>query len=189
MHPARLTRPLRRLSCFAALLAWSACQGPQGDPGPQGLVGPAGAVGPPGIPGAPGAANVLASAWVTACAADWRSDNDPQYFYLSFEEKAVTPALLDKGVVVAYYRDPKQKNVVLSLPSVTSQVSIGYFMRVADDRGTVNFDLTFARPRLVPIDFDLEFRWLLLPPNPGGRLQAVDWTDYAAVCHLLQVPE
>lgn len=124
-----------------------------------------------------------------AKAADWRSDNDPQYFYRSFDEKNITQPVLDKGMLVAYYRDPNRKDVVLSLPSVTDKLGIGYFLRFADGRGTVTFDLTYFRPRLVPIDFDLEFRWVIIPPTANGRQPAVDWTDYEAVRHTFNLTD
>jgi len=190
---------------FAVLTSWLACKGPQGEVGPQGAAGPTGvtgAQGSPGVPGnpgssgatgsagatgaqglqgVPGAVNVLASAWVTAKAVDWRSDNDPQYFYLGFDEKNVTQSLLDKGLVMAYYRDPNQKTVVLSLPSVTDRLSIGYFLQFVNNKGTVNFDLTYFKPRTIPIDFDLEFRWVIVPSSQGGRLKAIDWKNYEEV--------
>lgn len=188
MNSERLTHRFRRLAFFVAL-AGLACKGPQGDVGPQGPAGPVGTTGATGPQGAPGTANVLASPWVTANAADWRSDNDPQYFYVGFEEKNLTQALLDKGTVVAYYRDSNRKNVVLSLPSTTDKLSVGYFLRFADAKGTVNFDLTYSRPRLVPIDFDLEFRWVLIPANAGGRQEAVDWTNYEEVRRALNLAD
>lgn len=213
MKTERLTASLRWLLILGALTGWVACKGPEGEVGPQGAAGPTGATGatgtpgPQGIPGSvgtqgptgptgaqgpqgvPGAANLLTSAWTMAKAVDWRSDNDPQYFYVGFDEVRVTQAVLDKGMVVAYYRDPGRKNVVLSVPSVTEQASLGYFYEFTQNRGRINFDLTFFKPRLVPIDFDLEFRWIIIPPNPGGRLRAVDWKNYEEVRRELNLSD
>lgn len=206
MKTERLTASLRWFLIFAALTGGVACKGPQGDIGPQGAAGPTGATGATGTQGSPGsvgpqgpagptgaqgpqgvpgAANLLASAWTLAKATDWQSDNDPQYFYVGFDEANVTQAVLDKGMVVAYYRDPGRRNVVLSVPSVTEEASLGYFYEVTQNRGRMNFDLTFSKPRLIPIDFNLEFRWIVIPPNPGGRMAAVDWKNYEEVRRVL----
>ncbi|GAB2568869.1 hypothetical protein [Spirosoma areae] len=163
-----------------------ACKGPQGDVGPQGAIGPAG---PQGVQGVQGAANMLVSPWKMIAAADWKSDNDPLYFYTSFEDNNLTQAVLDKGLVMAYYRSPGQKSVVLSLPSVTEKLSIGYFFLVNQGKGVMNFDLSYFLPRNVPIDFDIDVRWIIIPPNPGGRLGAVDWTNYEDVKRKLSLPE
>ena len=166
------------------LISMYACRGPQGDIGLQGATGPTGAqgpVGPQGAQGAQGNANVITSSWMTVAAADWKSDNNPLYFHIGLDDKNITQAVIDKGVVMAYYRSPAQKTVVLSLPSVTDKVSIGYFFRVDQGKGTMNFDLSYFQPRNVPINFDLEFRWIIIPANPGGRTRAIDWSNYAAV--------
>jgi|GEM_PF-1251667 len=163
------------------LIGLNACKGPQGDVGPQGTTGTPGATGAPGATGpqgAQGAANLIVSSWTTVAAADWKSDNNPLYFYYGVDDKNITQAILDKGVVMVYYRSPAQKTVVLSLPSVTDKVSIGYFFRVDQGKGSINFDLSYFQPRNVPINFDLEFRWIIIPANSGGRVRAIDWADY-----------
>ncbi len=171
---------------FLLLISVCGCKGPQGEVGPQGQTGVQGV---PGPVGAQGAANLLVSAWTAVKATDWKSDNDPQYFYVGIEEKNITQAILDKGLVMAYYRNPGQKTVVLSLPSVTDKVSIGYFFLLNQGKGFINFDLSYFVPRKNPIDFDIEVRWIIIPPNPGGRLKAIDWTDYQAVKRELNLTE
>ncbi len=160
------------------LIGLNACKGPQGDVGPQGTTGASGAQGAVGPQGAQGTANLIVSSWTTVAAADWKSDNNPLYFYYGVDDKNITQAILDKGVIMVYYRNPAQKTVVLSLPSVTDKVSIGYFFRVDQGKGSINFDLSYFQPRNVPINFDLEFRWIIIPANSGGRVRAIDWADY-----------
>lgn len=167
--------------------ALSSCKGSQGDVGPQGTAGVPGAQGPQGTQGVPGTANLIVSSWTSVAATSWKSDNDPLYFYTGFEDKNVTQTILDKGSVMAYYRNPSQKSVVIPLPSVTDKVSIGYFFQVDQGKGFVNFDLSFFQPRKTPIDFDIEVRWVIIPPNPGGRLKAIDWTNYEDVKHTLML--
>ena len=168
------------------LIGLNACKGPQGDVGPQGATGPTGAQ---GSQGAQGTANLIVSSWTTVAAADWKSDNNPLYFYYGLDDKNITQAILDKGAVMAYYRSPAQKTVVLSLPSVTDKVSIGYFFRVDQGKGFMNFDLSYFQPRNVPINFDLEFRWIIIPPNPGGRVRAIDWGNYDEVKRELNLSD
>lgn len=165
----------------ALLVGLNACKGPQGDVGPQGTTGATGMQGAVGPQGVQGTANLIVSSWTTVAAADWKSDNNPMYFYYGVEDKNITQAIIDKGAVMAYYRSPAQKAVVLSLPSVTDKVSIGYFFRVDQGKGFMNFDLSYFQPRNVPINFDLEFRWIIIPPNPGGRARAIDWSNYDEV--------
>ena len=174
---------------ISVLINCLACKGPQGEVGPQGVAGPTGAQGAQGPQGAQGAANLIVSAWLPVNAADWKSDNDPLYFYTGVEDKNITQAIIDKGAVMAYYRTPGQKSVVLSLPSVTNKVSIGYFFQLNQGKGVMNFDLSYFLPRKVPIDFDLEFRWIIIPPNPGGRLKAMDWSNYANAKRELNLPD
>lgn len=172
---------------LTVMINFVACKGPQGDVGPQGAAGLTGATGAAGAPGAagaqgpPGAANLIVSSWTAIKATDWKSDNDPLYFYRSIEDMNITQAIIDKGLVMAYYRNSAQKSVVLSLPSVTDKLSIGYFFQLNQGKGLMNFDLSYFMPRRVPIDFDIEVRWIIVPPSPGGRLGAIDWTDYAEV--------
>ncbi|GAB4026163.1 hypothetical protein [Spirosoma gilvum] len=172
---------------FGILICFITCKGPQGDVGPQGVAGPTGQTGLQGPQGPQGVANLITSAWTMVKATDWKSDNDPQYFYIKLEDKNITQAVVDKGVVMAYYRNPAHPAVVLSMPSVTDKLSVGYFFLVDQGKGYMNFDLSFFIPRKVPIDFDTEFRWVIIPPNPGGRLAAVDWQDYEAVKRALNL--
>ena len=184
---------INQLLCWLLILSLTyctgACKGPQGETGPQGAAGAAGAVGPAGPQGAAGNANLIVSSWTPVSASAWKSDNDPLYFYTTFEDKNITQAILDKGFVMAYYRNPTQQAVVISLPSTTKIVSIGYLMRLDQGRGLMYFDLSFFQPRNVPIDFGLEVRWVIVPPNPGGRLAALDWTSYEAVKDALNLPD
>ena len=166
----------------ALLACLVACKGPQGDVGPQ---GPAGTQGPAVHAGT---ANLMASAWVTVPDSVWIGNNDSTYYIISREDANITQAVLDRGLVMAYYRNAGRDNVVFSLPTANEEMSLGYFMRVNGGRGTINFDLTFFQPRRTPIDFDLEFRWIVIPPNATtGRLKSLDWKDYEAVRRELEL--
>lgn len=192
MKQIRFNQPQFGLLVLVLIGILGACKGPQGDTGPQGAAGSAGAagaIGPAGPQGATGSASLIVSSWTMVSASAWKSDNDPLYFYTTFEDKNITQAILDKGFVMAYYRNPTQPGVVISLPSTTKIVSIGYLMRLDQGRGLIYFDLSFFQPRNVPIDFNLDVRWVIVPPNPGGRLATLDWTNYNAVKQALNLPD
>ena len=166
---------------FLFAILFVTCKGPQGDLGPQGSQGPQGTQGPAGPAGPPGTANIITSAWTKVPDSSWVPAGDSIYFEVAREDPAINQALLDKGMVMAYYRNFGRPSVVFSLPAANEELILGFFMRVRDGKGYMNFDLTFFKPRRTPIDFDLEFRWIIIPPNPGGRLKTLDWSNYELV--------
>jgi hypothetical protein len=175
---------MRFLSCkwllastlFTCLLA---CKGEDGAVGPAGPAGPAGAQGIQGVAGS--TANLVVSAWTKVASTAWVANQNSSYFLVSLDEKTITQANLDKALIMAYYRNSGRDNVVFSLPTANQDLALGFFMQVRDSKGTMNFDLTYGQPRLEPIDFDLEFRWVIVPPATGGRLKHIDWANYSAV--------
>ncbi|WAC09216.1 hypothetical protein [Dyadobacter pollutisoli] len=162
----------------------NACKGPNGDTGPAGPAGPAGtagAAGAAGPAGPAGAANLIVSAWVKIPGDVWMRNQDSTYFLVSKDDNNITQAILDSALVMAYYRNDGRPNVVFSLPSSNELLTLGYFMQVRENKGTMNFDLTFYERRLIPIDFDLEFRWIIVPPKARGRMKSIDFTNYQQV--------
>lgn len=150
--------------------------------GEDGAVGPAGPAGPQGTQGVAGStANLVVSAWTKVASTAWVANQNSSYFLVSLDEKTITQANLDKALVMAYYRNTGRDNVVFSLPTANQELALGFFMQVRESKGTMNFDLTYAKPRLEPIDFDLEFRWVIVPPATGGRLKNIDWANYSVV--------
>lgn len=158
-----------------------ACEGPDGETGATGPAGPQGPEGTQGVQGVPGAANVIVSPWVKVADSAWTPNRDSTYFLVSLKDERITRKVLDSCLVVAYYRNFGRTAVVFQLPSVTAELSLGFYMQFLNNEGTANFDLTYFEPRKEPIDFDLEFRWIIVPPGTGGRTKATDWRDYEKV--------
>ncbi|WP_342085478.1 collagen-like triple helix repeat-containing protein [Dyadobacter sp. OTU695] len=161
-----------------------ACKGPDGDTGPagpQGPQGPAGQNGAAGPAGPKGAANLIVSPWLKVPNTAWQRNQDSTYFLVTHTDNTITQAILDSALVMAYYRNEGRTNVVFSLPSTNEELTLGYFMQVQNQTGTMNFDLTYYAPRAAPIDFDLEFRWIIVPPDRRGRVNVADFKDYALI--------
>lgn len=85
----------------------SGSTGPAGPAGPTGATGPAGPQGPQGPQGPAGTANVIYSAWTAYNTANWSA---PTTFFgvlqrtYQVNTATITNAILDQGVVLAYYR-------------------------------------------------------------------------------------
>jgi hypothetical protein len=103
---------------------------------------------------------------------------DSTYFLVSHVDKAITQAILDSALVMAYYRNEGRTNLVFSLPATNEELTLGFFMQVQNKVGTMNFDLIYHSLHLMPVDFDLEFRWIIIPPNAKGRINVADLKDY-----------
>jgi hypothetical protein len=166
---------------IAFTIGMHACKGTDGDIGPAGAQGPQGTAGVAGPAGPAGAANLIVSAWTKVPANVWIRNQDSTYFMVSRDDNNITQAILDSALVMAYYRNEGRPNVVFSLPSSNELLTLGYFMQIRENKGTMNFDLTFYERRLIPINFDLEFRWIIVPPKARGRLKSIDFTDYQQV--------
>ncbi len=176
--------PLSGKTCFWIFLlicALIACKGSDGDVGPAGPQGPQGAPGQNGAQGPAGpagATNLMVSPWVKVPNTAWQRE-DSTYFMVTHADNNITQAILDSALIMAYYRNEGRPNVVFSLPSANEELTLGFFMQVQNQAGSINFDVTYYEPRLTPIDFDLEFRWIIIPPNKRGRISIADLKDYA----------
>lgn len=169
---------------IAVILCTGACKGPQGEIGPQGAAGTPGVKGDqgiqgvPGVTGKPGTANIIVSPWHKVPDSTWKSGQDSSYFEVSFADTNITQKVLDQALVMAYYRNFGRESIVFPLPAVNEELSLGFYLQMDDNKGSMNFDLLFFKPRTEPIDFDLEFRWIIIPNNNGGRLKSSDLKDY-----------
>ncbi len=166
---------------LAMILGFLACKGSEGKIGPQGSLGPVGPQGVTGPVGPAGQASMYTSAWLKVTSTMWVANQDSSYYLVTHEDATITQPILEKGLVMAYYRNAGRPGVVFALPSVTDELALGFFMQVQNGKGFMNFDLIYSKLHKTPIDFDLEFRWIIIPPNPGGRLKTFDWNDYEQV--------
>lgn len=181
------TIPFFGKSClwiFILICTILACKGPDGDAGqagPQGPQGTPGQNGAQGPAGPKGVANLIVSPWLKVPNTAWQRSQDSTYFLVTHQDNNITQAILDSALVMAYYRNDGRSTVVFSLPSTNEELTLGYFMQVQNQVGSMNFDLLYYAKRLTPIDFDLEFRWIIIPPNARGRINIADLKNYALI--------
>ncbi|SDE81625.1 hypothetical protein SAMN04487996_10777 [Dyadobacter soli] len=177
------TIPLPSKICLWIILLTAtilACKGPDGDVGPAGPQGPQGTAGQNGAQGPAGpkgVANLIVSPWVKVPNTAWQRE-DSAYFRVMRQDSIITQAILDSALVMAYYRNEGRSNVVFSLPASNEELTLGFFMQIENQVGSINFDVTYFKPRPIPIDFDLEFRWIIIPADARGRMNAADMKDY-----------
>ncbi|SEI56092.1 hypothetical protein SAMN05216327_102461 [Dyadobacter sp. SG02] len=180
------TIPLPGKNClwiFLLIYVLIACKGSDGDVGPAGPQGPQGTPGQNGAQGPAGpkgAANLIVSPWVKVPNTAWQR-GDSTYFSVTRPDANITQAVLDSALVIAYYRNEGRPNVVFSLPASNEELTLGFFMQVQNQAGSINFDVTYYAPRLTPIDFDLEFRWIIIPPDKKGRVNIADLKNYTLI--------
>ncbi|WP_158600318.1 collagen-like triple helix repeat-containing protein [Fibrisoma montanum] len=165
------------------------CAGPAGEPGPSGPAGPAGPQGPTGAPGPAGTANVITSSWKTVSQNDWViSTTNPRTASFVFADNNLTQTVIDRGLVLAFTRDPNATQVAEPMPFTYLDGSKESFVvRV----GNISFVYT-ATKNLVRTDlFGVQYRWIIVPSATlsGGRLAHVDWTNYAAVKEYLHLTD
>ncbi|EMS30926.1 Phage tail fiber protein [Mariniradius saccharolyticus AK6] len=170
-----------------------ACEGPEGPAGaigpagPQGVAGaqgPAGTKGPNGIQGETGTENVFFSNWITNT---WTRMPD-NYVWDTIPAPQITEEILNRGVVVAYYRDnstiPWAKiypvqiyqngNWIFTLESKSIKENLILFHGPSRNGGIVD--------AITTIPFS-QVRYMVIPGvNPAGRMNFPDLNDYKAVC-------
>ena len=190
--------------------------GPNGTVGPQGTTGATGAAGetgPAGQTGATGTANVIYSTWIArpypgngAGERPWNTQSFPSAttpafpsWLLSNPEPKVTKDIVDKGMVMVYYRVNPTSNNAEALPYSTQgvagngvpitmtysfSVSEGaIFIRVANTQ-LVAAGGTFGTPG------NGLYRYVIVPGGiANGRMAAIDWKNYAKVKAALNLKD
>lgn len=178
------------LFVFASFLL--ACEAPVGDVGPQGAAGAAGAKGDKGETGQKGTFNAIVSNWVTAD--KWLVFTTNSVYLSNFSEPKLTQQILDKGLILGFYRPAgeDESGVVLPIPDETANYSLGIsgFMNKTD--GTISIKLAFRsstvkNPNLE--DWNVKVRWIIVPPASTGRLQNIDWKNYNEVKKALNIQD
>ena len=175
---------------FTACLGISACEAPAGDVGPQGVAGVAGAKGAKGDTGSKGTFNAIVSDWF------------PVNFWLGsgvsygavFGEPKITQQVLDKGLILGFYRPAgeDESGVVLPLPDETANYSLGIAGFLLGGQGSISVNLIFRtlavkNPNLE--DWNIKVRWIVVPSASSGRLKNVDWKNYNEVKKALNIQD
>jgi hypothetical protein len=171
-----------------------ACEGPEGPigaigpAGPQGAAGnqgPAGTQGPTGTQGQMGADNVFFSSWITNT---WTRMPD-NFVGDTIPAPQITEEILNKGVVVAYYRDNSNSTFAKIYPVQIYQAGTQAWMFTLEMKSIKEKLIMFHGPTRVP-GFDAanvipfsQVRYMVIPGvTPTGRLNYPDFDDYEAVC-------
>jgi hypothetical protein len=171
--------------------------GPQGPTGAQGAAGAAGATGPAGKDGKDGAGssiNATTSPWLAIGQNDWNVyTQDSTYTNVYITEKLITPAVLEKGLVMAYLRFGTDIGYAEPLPFVLENGKVSFAPGYdATDGGFMEFYIDIYRRRAVP-PAGFNFRYVIIPDlkvvNPGGRQKAINWKDYNEVKKLLNLKD
>jgi hypothetical protein len=170
-----------------------ACKAPVGDVGPQGVAGAAGAKGDKGDAGQKGTFNAIVSGWSTV--SNWVGSSSGVSYVNNFAEPKITQQILDKGLILGFYRPAgeDESGVVLPMPDETANYSLGIagFM-LFGTQGTISVALNFRNlavknPNLE--DWNIKVRWIIVPPASTGRLKNVDWKNYNEVKKALNIQD
>ncbi len=167
------------------------CEGPQGEVGPQ---GPAGSKGDQGQKGETGTVNITTSAWISVAGKDWFSfDGDSTYYNIAFREPLITQNLLDKGLIVAYFRFNSDKKYIFPLPSylLSSKATISFYPNTDKPEPSIVFETEFEKPTSLVDAGTLDFRYIIVPEASlkSGRFKAVNWKNYDEVSKLLELKD
>lgn len=195
-----MNRLLASLLGLTLLIVIYACKGPQGEvgpAGPQGATGAAGATGPQGASGVAGA-GIIASPWSpTATQANWglADPADKTFFSLGIVyqptatlTQATFQRILDQGLVLIYGRFINDPGAVYLLPMYEENFSHLYAVP-NNDNNKIGVDLFYdfvEPPTRIP---SMQFRFVMVPPAPGGRLASIDWKNYAEVKKYLNLTD
>jgi hypothetical protein len=179
------------LFVFASFLL--ACEAPVGDVGPQGAAGVAGAKGDKGDTGQKGTFNAVVSDWATAL--NWFSSSNGVTHVHNFAEPKVTQQVIDKGLILGFYRPDgeNESGLVLPIPDETANYSLGIAGFMPFGQGTVSLALNFRNAGVANPNLEdwkkIKVRWIIVPPASTGRLKNVDWENYNEVKKALNIQD
>jgi hypothetical protein len=176
---------------MASSLSLLSCEGPEGPAGldglegAQGVQGATGAQGPAGPAGASGTSNVIYSPWITNV---WEKVPNPLFVQHTFAAPLITQAVLDKGVVLVYFKESADSNFIKILPSafyLNGELifTIDSFFELG--KLTVFHGISKA-PNGEGIETfrpDSQTRYIIIPGGVAGRIKyPVDFNNYEEVC-------
>jgi hypothetical protein len=179
------------LFVFASFLL--ACEAPVGDVGPQGAAGAAGAKGDKGDTGQKGVSNAVVSPWFSAL--NWIAASSGISFVNDFSEPKLTQQIIDKGLILGFYRPLGEdaSGVILPLPDETANYSVSIAGLIWFGQGTISVFLNFRNREVANPSLEdwrkIQVRWIIVPPASTGRLKNVDWKNYNEVKKALNIQD
>jgi hypothetical protein len=182
---------LRILLTLSLSLLFIACEGPEGPAGldglegAQGVQGATGAQGPAGPAGTSGTSNVIYSPWITNI---WEKVPNPLFVQHTFAAPLITQAVLDKGVVLVYFKESSDSNFIKILPSAF--YLNGELIFTIDSSAEVGKLTVFHGISKAPNGEGIETfspnsqtRYIIIPGGVAGRTKyPVDFNNYEEVC-------
>jgi hypothetical protein len=176
------------LLTMALSLSFVSCEGPEGPAGAdglEGLQGVQGATGAQGPAGPIGSANVIYSPWITNV---WEKVPNPLFVQHTFAAPLITQAVLDKGVVLVYFKESADSNFIKMLPS--AYYLNGELIFTIDSSAEVGKITVFHGISKAPNGEGLETfrpnsqtRYIIIPGGIAGRTKyPVDFNNYEEVC-------
>lgn len=181
--------------------------GGTGATGPAGPTGPQGPTGPTGPQGPAGTANVIYSAWTDFAAATWSAPTvsfgvTQRSYPVTYA--GITQTILDRGVVLVYYRFVGTGAGV----AFTSPFTFNYILATGQilrhDLRVGGFDMVYHNLSAVGTDPGTigtgnSYRFVIIPGGVAGRSATVNGTEFTAdqlramkyedVCNLLNIPQ
>ncbi|NEU67552.1 hypothetical protein [Spirosoma agri] len=123
---------------------------------------------------------VTVSDWIAIDANSWStSPKAPQMHVAGFVDSSVTNAVVENGLVVAFYRRSAD-DTVSPLPIAIGNQAISFTYYAMNDKGIVSFQQKAGQT------VDGEYRWIVVPKEAAKH---VDWTNYEAVKQELELSE
>ncbi|MCK8494164.1 hypothetical protein M0L20_20025 [Spirosoma sp. RP8] len=123
---------------------------------------------------------VSVSDWIAINANTWSvSPKAPQMHIAGFVDSAVTNAVVENGLVVAFYRHSASDHI-FPLPVTLGNQSISFTYYAMNDKGIISFQ---QKPGQI---IDGEYRWIVVPKEAAKH---VDWTNYEVVRQELALEE
>jgi len=166
-------------SLLVVSFCFQQCQPKAGDPGPKGdtgATGPAGPTGATGPQGPTGTANVQYSPWISTS-----FSGSGTLYTGTITAPPITQAVLDKADVRVYWSEGGR---VLSLPYSETFGATTYTVHQRIYIGRIELRASYALS-------SQQFRYVIIPGAVavGGRLAAIDYTDYEAVRKAFDIPD
>jgi hypothetical protein len=184
-------KTMRKIIIFIFASFLIACEAPVGDVGPQGVAGAVGAKGDKGDAGEKGIFNAIVSPWTSAL--NWFSSSNGVTHVHNFAEPKVTQQVIDKGLILGFYRPlgEDESGIVLPIPDETANYSLGIAGFLLGGQGTISVALNFRNRDVANPNLDdwrkIGVRWIIVPPASTGRLKNVDWKNYNEVKQALNI--
>jgi hypothetical protein len=173
---------------MALSISFVSCEGPEGPAGADGLEGAQGVQGVTGAQGPSGplgATNVIYSPWITNV---WVKDEVTKFVSHEIGAPKITQEIMDKGVVIAYFRESSDMDFIKILPTIYYQNSVPVF--------SIDFSIHIGRlvffhgaseatngEGVETTSPNSQIRYILLPGGAAGRVKyPVDFNNYEEVC-------